>query len=193
MTSNITTPSPQSTTTRDAIFILTGLLALLGIVGNVFVCVIIVRGKKMYTIANLFLMNLAIADLGVLMISYPLSLLNILLPSWPLGEAVCKIIMSVSDAFYGVSLGCMTTISIHRYRMILHAMEEQLTFRQSKLIIVCIWLISLLTISVPLLPVMQHGRNNVGQNFCTPVWPTKTYELVYQSCLLYTSPSPRDS
>jgi len=186
---NTTTASPsssnsQATTTRDAIFILNGMLALVGIIGNVFVCVIIVRGKKMYTIANLFLINLAIADLCVLAISYPLWLLETLHPSWPFGAALCKIIKSVSDAFYGVSLGCMTTISIHRYRMILHAMAAQLTFRQSKLIIACIWLISLLTISLPLYPVIQHSKTNSGQALCHSVWPTKTYEQTYQSFLL---------
>ncbi|XP_066922941.1 QRFP-like peptide receptor [Clytia hemisphaerica] len=186
--SNTTQPEvtsiPQSIIT--IIFVFNGILSLLGIIGNLFVCFIIVRGRKMYTIANLFLMNLAIADMCVLVISYPLWVLQSLEPnSWPFGSVLCKIIPTISDAFYGVSLGCMTTISIHRYRMILHAMGKQLTFPQSKMIITGIWFISLLTISVPLYPVLRYQElSPQGVVRCQSRWPSKTYEQCYQLFLL---------
>ena len=184
------TTQPEATSIPPSIitiiFVFNGILALLGIIGNLFVCFIIVRGRKMYTIANLFLMNLAIADMCVLVISYPLWVLQSLEPtSWPFGSALCKIIPSISDAFYGVSLGCMTTISIHRYRMILHAMGKQLTFPQSKMIICGIWFISLLTISVPLYPVLRYQEySSLGVVTCQSKWPSKTYEQCYQLFLL---------
>ncbi|XP_057298047.1 QRFP-like peptide receptor [Hydractinia symbiolongicarpus] len=181
------------------IFILNGILALLGVLGNIFVCMIIIRGRKMYTIANLFLMNLAIADMCVLVVSYPLWVIKILAPlNWPFGSVLCKIIPSVSDAFYGVSLGCMTTISIHRYRMILHAMNAQLSFLQAKLVIIFIWIISLASIAAPLYPVLRYyeGVNKKNMTYfnvtllhempykhCRSKWPSRTYEKSYQTFL----------
>lgn len=160
------------------IFIFNGILSLIGIAGNVVVCLVIVRGRKMYTIANLFLMNLAIADMCVLVVSYPLWVLQTVAPnSWPFGGTLCKIIPSVSDAFYGVSLGCMTAISIHRYRMILHAVGRQLTFTNSKLIILIIWVISLASISAPLFPVKRYYSNDTtGVSSCYSKWPSRSYE-----------------
>lgn len=168
-----------------AIFVFNGLLSLIGLIGNMFVCFIIIRGRKMYTIANLFLMNLAIADICILAVSYPLWVIQRLNgDKWPFGPALCKIIPSVSDAFYGVSLGCMTTISIHRYRMIIHAMGNQLTFFHAKLIIIVIWLISLSSISVPLYPVLKYFEKDTGgQRYCIPKWPSKIYEESYQMFL----------
>ena len=198
-----TIPSLVMTT----IFIFNGILATIGIAGNVVVCLIIVRGRKMYTIANLFLMNLAIADMCVLVVSYPLWVLQTVAPtSWPFGAALCKIIPSVSDAFYGVSLGCMTAISIHRYRMIIHAVGKQLTFVHAKLIMVTIWVVSLASISAPLFPVVHYNSNSVkvGQTIntntvynhsgydddftdittqhvtCRSKWPSRSYERSYQ-------------
>lgn len=165
-----------------AIFVMNGILSLVGLLGNIFVCVIIIRGRKMYTIANLFLMNLAIADICVLIISYPLWVIQTLSGSWPFGAALCKILLSVSDAFYGVSLGCMTTISIHRYRMILHAMGTQLSFFQAKIIIIFIWFISLSTISVPLYPVIKYFKVSDTCR-CGSFWPSQTYERSYQTVL----------
>ena len=166
------------------IFVFNGLLSLIGLMGNMFVCFIIIRARKMYTIANLFLMNLAIADICILALSYPLWVIQRLDgDKWPFGPALCKIVPSVSDAFYGVSLGCMTTISIHRYRMIIHAMGNQLTFLHAKLIIIVIWLISLSSISVPLYPVLKYFEKDTGQRYCIPKWPSKIYEESYQMFL----------
>ena len=162
------------------IFVFNGLLAMIGIAGNAVVCLIIVRGRKMYTIANLFLMNLAIADMCVLVVSYPLWVLQTVAPSsWPFGTVLCKVIPSVSDAFYGVSLGCMTAISIHRYRMILHAVGKQITFTHSKIIILTIWIISIASISAPLFPVKQY-RSDGTDTSCLSKWPSRSYERSYQ-------------
>lgn len=179
------TPAPTiPPIVMTTIFVFNGILALIGIAGNAVVCLVIVHGRKMYTIANLFLMNLAIADMCVLVVSYPLWILQTLAPSsWPFGGALCKIIPSVSDAFYGVSLGCMTAISIHRYRMILHAVGRQLTFTNAKLIILIIWVISLASISVPLFPVKRYhssDKGGGGVSSCYSKWPSRSYERSYQ-------------
>ena len=186
-TSNETLSASQNTDTlKTAILAFNGFLSVIGLIGNCLVCLIIIGGRKMYTIANLFLMNLAIADMSVLLVNYPLWVIMQLLPySWPFGSALCKIIPSVSDAFYGVSLGCMTVISLHRYRMIIYAMDTQLTFLQAKIIIVIIWLVSLCTISAPLYPAKIYYERNITkstitQSACRTRWPSRRYERSYQ-------------
>lgn len=154
-----------------AMYILMGLVALVGIIGNVCVCFIVIRGKKMYTIANLFLMNLAVADIFVLAICYPLTIIRNVM-NWPFGAIVCKILPSISDSFYGVSMGCITAIAIYRYRMILHPMTSHMSFKHAKIIVIVIWVIALCVISVPLcwvlklqtgrIPIPTGGNSNIS-------------------------------
>ena len=159
--------SPKTTTTGKAtgpilpsqnfvlaMYILMGIVALVGIVGNVCVCFVVIRGKKMYTIANLFLMNLAVADICVLAICYPLTIIRNVI-NWPFGAIVCKVLPSISDCFYGVSMGCITAIAIYRYRMILHPMTSHISFKHAKIAVVVIWIMALCVISVPLCWVLQ--------------------------------------
>ena len=108
----------------------------------------------MYTIANLFLMNLAVADIFVLAICYPLTIIRNVM-NWPFGAIVCKILPSISDSFYGVSMGCITAIAIYRYRMILHPMTSHISFKHAKITVIVIWIIALCVISVPLCWVLQ--------------------------------------
>lgn len=147
-------PLPPDGNFRMALYILMGIVALIGIIGNVCVCFIVIRGKKMYTIANLFLMNLAVADIFVLTICYPLTIIRNEM-NWPFGEVLCKILPSISDSFYGVSMGCITAISIYRYRMILHSMTTHVSFKHAKITLIVIWILALCVISVPLCWVLK--------------------------------------
>ena len=104
--------------------------------------------------------------------------------AWPFGPAFCKIIPAVTDAFYGVSLGCMTTISLHRHRMIVHGMKPQMTFKQAKMILCFIWFISIATISGPLYPIFVYTSNENATK-CTPdfISAGKYYAEAYQLTL----------
>ena len=73
---NQTFEAPISPPVMYTIFAFNGFMAILGCLGNIFVCMVIVRGRKMYTIANLFLLNLAVADMSVTAVSYPLWVLQ---------------------------------------------------------------------------------------------------------------------
>ena len=179
-------PADISIEVLYAIFVFNGAMSFLGFLGNLFVCMVIIRGRKMYTIANLFLLNLAIADMCVTAISYPLWVRGEFRPNaWPFGHTLCKILPAVSDGFYGVSLSCMTIISLHRYRMIVHAMKTQMTFHQAKVIVCFIWFISLATISGPLYPLFQFVANENGK-FCFVNYKKygRNYEQAYQLTLL---------
>ena len=141
-------------TFKIILFTLLGIVSFIGILGNVCVCYIIKRGKKMYTVANVFLLNLAVADIFVLSFVYIIMIIRSE-ASWPFGEVFCKISVSLSDSFFGVSMGCITAIAIYRYRMILHPMTTHVSFTHARIIIIIIWVIALCVISVPLCFIVQ--------------------------------------
>lgn len=92
------------------------LLALLGVVGNIAVIIAIVRCPFMRTVTNIFICNLAVADLGVLLFSFPFAVVKEqTLFGWPLGKALCQVAYPLSEVFIGVSVWSIAFISIDRY------------------------------------------------------------------------------
>jgi len=68
------------------------LIFVLAVVGNVLVLVTLAQNRGMRTITNLFLLNLAIADLLVGVLCMPFSLTGTILKDFIFGHALCKLI-----------------------------------------------------------------------------------------------------
>ena len=67
------------------------LIFVVGVLGNFLVCLVVLRSRHMQTVTNLFISNLAVADLIVLVFSSPPSVLQTVTETWWLGETMCKI------------------------------------------------------------------------------------------------------
>ena len=70
------------------------LLILLGSCGNILVVCVVIRKPAMRTARNMFILNLAISDLLLCLVTMPLTLMEILTRYWPLGHNsfICKMI-----------------------------------------------------------------------------------------------------
>ena len=97
-------------------YIIQCILVVFGLLGNVLVILSVRRNPHMKkSISNLFIQNLAIADIGVLTLSHTFILgLEIKNFVWPFGEFFCRVIYPLSDSFYGVSIMSIVAISFHR-------------------------------------------------------------------------------
>lgn len=150
-------------------------IAALGIVGNVVVCLVITFQPQMQTVINFYIRNLAIADLGILLFSFPLTVIKEQDPyHWPLGEYFCRFLYPVNDIFYGVSVWSITLIAIDRYRAIVGGRipkRNSLNFRSARWMILGVWIMSFLVISLPLYFVMTFIDQNSYID-CTPIWPS---------------------
>ena len=135
-------------------------IVLLGVIGNVLVCIAILSRPKMKTSMNYYLLSLAIADLGVLLIIYPVVLLKYLLPfRWLLGKHACHYLYPTVEVFFGASVWSITAIAVERYRNIVGAKRYQIQHRSrvgTFVIIGVVWLVSFLFSSVPLYPLMYY-------------------------------------
>lgn len=54
-------------------FVIYGCMAIIGIVGNVITCLVILSNKFMHTATNFYLLNLALADLMILFFCCPVN------------------------------------------------------------------------------------------------------------------------
>lgn len=99
------------------------LITALGIVLNVFVLAIFLLHKKASTVAEIYLSNLAVADL-VLMCCLPFWAVNIINEfNWPFGQFLCKAVnLGVKLNFYS-SIYLLVLVSIDRYVALVHTMS----------------------------------------------------------------------
>ena len=147
-------------------------IALLGVIGNALVCIAILTRPNMKTSMNYYLLSLAIADLGVLLIIYPMAVLRYLYPfHWLLGKHACYYLYPTVEIFFGGSVWSITAIAIERYRNIVGGKRFRIKHRsrvRTFVVIGMVWLTSFLVSSVPLYPFMTYHST---LEICYLDWP----------------------
>lgn len=93
----------------------------------------------MRTPCNFFIMNIALADIGVGAIAAPLRILEMFL-SWPFGDFICHFLWPIQDVFVCVSVMTHTAIALERYRAIRMPLNPKITLGKTKIAIGVIWL-----------------------------------------------------
>ena len=173
--------------------------ALFGIIGNLLVIIILtkLRGKKA-RVTDFFLINLAIADLGFLLLTFPMGAVRERAPlSWPFGKFVCLYLQPFGEIFHGASVWFIAITAIERYRKIatrnpkLHDAKKRPSLKRAGIVATCTWLASFIMFALPLFFVVDYQKLPGGGTFCGPVWPAWDKKLVlarvYIACLTLLS------
>lgn len=91
------------------------IICLLGTIGNVLVVIVVYRKRKMKTVTNHLIVNLAFADLAVLLINVPLDVADYYAGSrWLYGAFMCHIIKPLQTMATTASVWSLVAISISR-------------------------------------------------------------------------------
>lgn len=97
----------------------------------------------MKTATNIYIFNLALAD-ALVTSTLPFQSVNYLMGTWPFGDVLCKIVMSIDYYNMFTSIFTLTTMSVDRYVAVCHPVKA-LDFRtphNAKIINVCNWILS---------------------------------------------------
>ena len=153
---------------------LSAIICSIGIVGNLLVIIITGANRANKTAVHKYILNLAVADIGVLAICYPFTLVKAADPNhWPLGRVVCDVLYPLTDIFYSASIGSIVAIAIDRHRAIVRGMTPYRSLSVAKWVIVGVWALGFLAVVVPLYFVMKFVEDKQnGTIDCTPVWPS---------------------
>jgi len=79
-----------------AMYILTFII---GVSGNILVCFAVWRNRQMRTVTNMFIVNLSVADLGIIIICLPPTLLVDVTETWFMGHVMCKLVYFLMVSF----------------------------------------------------------------------------------------------
>uniref|UniRef100_A0A673BKU4 Opioid receptor kappa 1 n=1 Tax=Sphaeramia orbicularis TaxID=375764 RepID=A0A673BKU4_9TELE len=98
-----------------------------GLLGNCLVMYVIIRYTKMKTATNIYIFNLALAD-ALVTTTMPFQSTDYLLNTWPFGEVVCKVFISIDYYNMFTSIFTLTMMSVDRYVAVCHPVKA-LDFR----------------------------------------------------------------
>uniref|UniRef100_A0A8C8C4H4 Neuropeptide FF receptor 1 n=1 Tax=Oncorhynchus tshawytscha TaxID=74940 RepID=A0A8C8C4H4_ONCTS len=115
---------------------------LLCMVGNVLVCLIVLGNRRMRTVTNLFILNLAVSDLLVGIFCIPTTLVDNLITGWPFTNTVCKMSGLVQGMSVAASVFTLVAIAVDRFRCIVFPFQPKLTLIVAKVTIAMIWVLA---------------------------------------------------
>ncbi|KAK1806168.1 hypothetical protein P4O66_000060 [Electrophorus voltai] len=155
------------------------IIFVLGALGNLLVVWIYTTMRnRLKTMTDVYLMNLAIADL-LFLGTLPFWTTDAT-KGWVFGVSICQAIPAVYKINFFAGMLLLTCISVDRYIAIVHVTEAHNFKRRrmfySKLACMCVWLVSCL-LSLPEFLFAQVKTNPRGVSSCSLVYPTEDNNL----------------
>ena len=151
----------------------------LALFGNISLFVVILRTYALRTQTNLFLLNLAAADLLVSVLNMPLTIATILHGSWMFGEFLCTLTAFLNLLSFVASVMSLAMVSVNRYHFVVKwkTYPKNFSKRRCAVYITLVWLFSGVLCLPPLLGWAEY-RFIAGQSQCFVNWSSSvTYTL----------------
>ncbi|XP_047462256.1 histamine receptor H2b [Mugil cephalus] len=161
--------------------------------GNMLVCLAVGLSRRLWRIANCFVVSLAVTDLLLGLVVLPFSAtLELRSGKWPLGGTLCNIYISLDVMLCTASILTLLAISVDRYLAISAPLRhsQRVTPLRVALVITAIWALSLAVSFVPIHMGwntadyrVQHsdwdmGDENMEGRYCQFEW-NNNYVLLY--------------
>uniref|UniRef100_A0A667XW96 Neuromedin-K receptor n=1 Tax=Myripristis murdjan TaxID=586833 RepID=A0A667XW96_9TELE len=142
------------------------------VLGNLIVIWIILAHKRMRTVTNYFLLNLAVSDVAMAAFNTLVNFIYAAHGEWYFGEAYCRFhnFLPVTAVF--ASIYSMTAIALDRYMAIIHPLKPRLSATATKVVIVCIWSLAVV-LAFPLC-FFSTIRVLPRRTICYVAWPRMT-------------------
>ncbi|XP_013102044.1 neuropeptide SIFamide receptor isoform X2 [Stomoxys calcitrans] len=156
---------------------------LVGLVGNSFVIAVVLRMRNMRTVTNYFIVNLAIADILVIVFCLPATLMSNIFVPWILGWLMCKTVPYIQGVSVAASVYSLIAVSLDRFIAIWWPLR-QLSKSRARFMILCIWIIAFGT-TIPwalyfdLVPAAEAFPAAPDMYLCQEVWPPGTSGNLY--------------
>ncbi|XP_041854672.1 tachykinin receptor 1a [Melanotaenia boesemani] len=159
-------------------------IVIVSVVGNVTVIWIIMAHKRMRTVTNYFLLNLAFAEASMSAFNTVINFTYAVHNEWYFGLVYCRFHNFFPIAAVFASIYSMTAIALDRYMAIIHPLQQRMSSTETKIVVAVIWVLALL------LAFPQYYYSTTVQFtdrvVCYIEWPEYTvcnFEKMYQVCV----------
>lgn len=168
-------------------------LMIIALFGNVLVCHVIFSRRRMRTVTNIFIANLAVSDLLLIILNVPFNLAKTMMTEWLFGSAMCHIMnMSLITSVYA-STFTLTVIALDRQRVLLYPLRPRILKSGGLVVVAVIWIVSIMLA----LPYGIYSKTNEMDFLvekvlrCASFYPSETFEqylTVFTILLQYVIP-----
>ncbi|XP_042207059.1 neuropeptide SIFamide receptor-like [Homarus americanus] len=154
---------------------------ILGLIGNCFVIAVVFRTPRMRTPTNYFIVNLAMADVLVIVFCLPATLLSSIYYPWMLGWIMCKLVAYVQAVSVSASVNSLVAVSLDRFLAIWFPLKLQITTERARALIVIIWIMAVASA----IPYSIYFETQVFYKqapdliVCVEMWPSRQAERFY--------------
>ncbi|KAK2919961.1 hypothetical protein Q8A73_002165 [Channa argus] len=153
-----------------------------GLMGNLLVLFFIrVKQQRKKSRVNFFVLNLAVTDLQFVL-TLPFWAVDIALDfSWPFGDAMCKIVLSITVMNMYASVFFLTAMSVTRYCSLASALKNSTVQKSWSAKLTCAVIWTLATLATAPTSIFSTVSNVTGEKLCLLKFPGGQYWLaVYQ-------------
>ncbi|XP_078070309.1 neuromedin-K receptor-like [Mustelus asterias] len=156
-----------------------GSVVAVAVFGNLIVIWIILAHKRMRTVTNYFLVNLAFSDASMAAFNTLVNFIYALHNDWYFGETYCRFHNFFPIAAMFASIYSMAAIAVDRYMAIIHPLQPRLSATATKVIIASIWSLAVI-LAFPQC-YYSETKHHPGRVLCLLNWPG---DFIYQIAVL---------
>ena len=164
-------------------------ICLAAIMGNVSLFLIVYKNPNLRTITNMFILNLAAADILVSMLSMPVTMVTIVKERWVFGHTACVALGYFTILSFIASVMSLGMIAINRYFYIVKWNTYTINFTKTKALLYAagVWFVSMSLASPPLLGWAEY-RFIPGKSYCFVYWPSNIYFMYFMITVCFFGP-----
>ena len=172
----------------EAIFL--AIVNTMAISGNISVCYAVYRNQRLRSLANMFIVALAVSDLLISFSCMPLSVATLVQSRWVFGTTVCQLQGFAIFTFAMSSLNTMGIIAMSRYFCVVKPTRYIVLFRKQRIVLytAAVWCMALIG-SVPPLIFQTGGYTfHPGKAMCMYPFQTNIAYTVSIECVFIATP-----
>ncbi|XP_054975074.1 prolactin-releasing peptide receptor [Sorex araneus] len=156
---------------KGLIVLLYSVVVVVGLVGNCLLVFVIARVRRLHSVTNFLIGNLALSDVLMCAACVPLTLAYAFEPrGWVFGGGLCHLVFFLQPVTVYVSVFTLTTIAVDRYVVLVHPLRRRMSLRLSACAVLGIWALS----AVLALPAALHTYHVElrphGVRLCEEFW-----------------------
>ncbi|XP_077991065.1 prolactin-releasing peptide receptor-like [Glandiceps talaboti] len=160
----------------------------ISIIGNLVVLLVLVFGRSKSDL-NIFLINLALADLTMAIFCMPFTFTTIMYGHWIFGAGMCPTVIFLQQVSVIVSIYTLTAIGIDRYFAVIYPLKIRVTKHRSKILLgsIIVLAVTLAVVQTAFTHIRRSSHDGQGIYFCQEWSPSNNFLEAYEVFIVMTT------
>jgi hypothetical protein len=163
------------------------LIVVLGVPGNILVVWSLLRTRREQVNRSykILVINLAINDIIMVLITTPFQIAELVLQNYPFGRVMCSLLWPLQTACFGAGVFNMVALKVHRFYLISFPTSRRSLRKGTVIAVALCWIIPSLITALPYAVILRYGNAT-----CNETWSTSTanFYTVYLFSVQYVLP-----